>query len=391
LAFQNGPSRTGLPERAVQNVPSMTDTLTDPDFLALLVHHGRLTRERASGLLARCGAGESMDLLVGEALDLTPAAVAKLRRTRCGERPELPGYRLEQHLGRGGSADVWRAVLLETRSPVALKVLRAELSHDPRQVRAFVAEARLLERLDHEGLVRCHGVARCADTYFMRLELIDGLTLLQHLERSHAFPEAEALRIVLDVARALEHLEEQGVVHRDVKPGNVMLRRNGRAVLIDLGFAVELEPAAGGLARAAAEGAAEGAATPAAAGTVAYLSPEEAAGSSTADCRSDIYSLGVSLFHLLVGRLPFEGQDRRELLEKHIFASLDGPELRGRNVSPHTQYFIEKMMAKDANDRYQSWAELIRDVSAQLEGRAAFARDPQLPPNRPRSGRRRRS
>ena len=107
-------------------------------------------------------------------------------------------------------------------------------------------------------------------------------------------------------------------------------------------------------------------------GTVAYLSPEQARGGAAADCRSDIYSLGLSLFHVVVGRLPFESSDDRELLRMQIMESLSSPELKGRGISPHLHYFIEKMVAKDAEDRYQGWSELIADIQAQLSGRDAL-------------------
>ncbi|WP_419191771.1 serine/threonine-protein kinase [Engelhardtia mirabilis] len=352
----------------------MSEPITDPEFLALLVHHGRLDVQQAEGLMDGIRAGGEPAALFAQALGLAETEVDELRRTRCGEQPEIPGYRLIERLGRGGTADVWAATDLRRKRRVALKVLRPDLAAQPAALRAFAAEAKLLCAHPHENLVACDGAARAGATVFMRLEAIEGRTLLEHLDEGEPFEEGEALRIVLEVARVLEHLERQGVVHRDVKPGNVMLARDGRVVLIDLGLAV------------ADKG--QSSAPGAAAGTVAYLSPEEASGAASGDSRSDIYSLGVTLFHLLVGRLPFEGSDDREVLAKQIFASLESKELQGRGLSPHVQYFVEKMMSKDADDRYQSWTELIADVRAQVEGRETL--NLKAPSQRPSRLRRRR-
>jgi serine/threonine-protein kinase len=112
--------------------------------------------------------------------------------------------------------------------------------------------------------------------------------------------------------------------------------------------------------------------TDSAVGTVEYLSPEQARGGAAADLRSDIYSLGATLFHLVIGRLPFEGSDNEEVLRKQVMDSLSSPELKGRDLSPHLHYFIEKMMAKEAEVRHQSWDELIGDIAKQIAGRESL-------------------
>jgi serine/threonine-protein kinase len=325
--------------------------MRDVDFLALLVHRGMLARDRAAGLLASMEAGAALDELLVAEVGWDAAEVQRLRRTRADERPEIPGYELRKKLGTGGTANVFLARDKRTNRCFAFKVLKRELASDGRIKRAFVAEACLLERLAHPGLVRGFGVARAGDVYFSRLELVEGSTLLELLERGQRFSEDQALAIVLEMASVLRYLESQGVAHRDVKPGNIMREPSGRLVLIDLGFA----------AAEAAEGASVG--------TVAYLSPERACGDGAADIRSDIYSLGISLFHLAVGRLPFQGSDDREVLRMQVVESLSSPELKSRGFSPHFQYFVEKMMAKDKEHRYQGWDELIEDVRAQLAGK----------------------
>jgi serine/threonine-protein kinase len=325
------------------------------EFLALLVHRGLVPRARAESLAGALQGGAELDGLLTEQLGWSPAQVRKLRRTRAGEIPEIPGYEVLEKLGTGGTADVFKAREAATQRVLALKVLKPEAArHEPTR-KGFIAEARLLERLEHPGLVRGYGVARSGNLFFSRLELIDGATVLERLDAQQRFGEGEALRIALAAAEVLRYLGQQGVVHRDVKPGNLMLARDGRVVLIDLGFAT-----------AQATRCAEDSSV----GTVAYLSPEQACGGGEADIRSDIYSLGISLFHILVGRLPFQGSDDRETLRKQVMESLSSPELKGRGISPHVHYFVEKMVAKEAEARYQSWDELIADIRAQLAGRA---------------------
>jgi len=330
--------------------------MTDVEFLALLVHRGHLSRDQAQGLVESLKAGADLDGLLVDEIGWSEAQVEKLRRTRAGEIPELPGYAIAERVGTGGTADVFRAREKKTNRVLALKVLKAEQTlHAPTR-KAFIAEARLLERLDHPGLVRGYGIARAGNTFFSKLEYLDGSTVLELLDAGKAFTEDQAMRLTLDTAEVLLYLESEGVIHRDVKPGNIMQTRDGRTVLIDLGFAAEGSGDAGASADTTV-------------GTVAYLSPEQARGGASADSRSDIYSLGISLFHLVVGRLPFDSSDDREILRMQVMESLSSAELKSRGISPHLQYFIEKMVAKEAEHRYQDWSELITDIRGQLTGR----------------------
>jgi len=327
----------------------------DTQFLALLVHRGLILREVAERVFPELQRGGDLDELLAHHTGLAPETIAKWRRTRAGEIPEIPGHDILGKAGSGGTADVFRVREKKTQRVLALKVLNVESTRAPRTRSAFVAEARLLEKLDHPGLVKGFGVFKSGSTFFSKMEYIEGHTLLELLDDGHVFDEKAALRVVLSVAEALAYLAANGIVHRDIKPGNIMLASSGDLKLIDLGFAGrvdEVEPT-------------EGATT---VGTVQYLSPEQARGGA-ADERSDIYSLGVTLFHLVVGRLPFESSDDREVLRMQVMDSLKSPELKSRGLSHHLQYFIEKMMAKDAEARYQSWQELIDDVRSQIEGR----------------------
>jgi serine/threonine-protein kinase len=330
----------------------------DVEFLALLVHRGHVLKDAAESIFPLLQRGESLDDLLERQVGFSPDHVAKLRRTRAGEIPEIPGYQILGQAGAGGTADVFRARDLKTQRVLALKVLNRESTLNAKTRAAFVAEAKLLEKLRHPGLVAGYGVAKYQNIYFSRLEYIDGHTLLELLDRGKAFEEEAALRMVLAVGEVLAYLASQNVIHRDVKPGNIMLGNDGNIKLIDLGFAGRPDDVP------QEEGSAVG--------TVAYLSPEQARGGAASDARSDIYSLGVTLFHLVVGRLPFESSDDREVLRMQVMQSLSSPELKGRGLSHHLHYFVEKMMAKDVEARYQSWEELLADVRTQLEGRRSL-------------------
>jgi eukaryotic-like serine/threonine-protein kinase len=327
----------------------------DLQFLALLVHRGQLDRSEAELLVPHLKAGEALDDVLETVAGKDGAWIRKMRRTQAGEIPEIPGYEVLGRVGHGGTADVFRVRDNKTGSTIALKVLNPQCTREEGTRKAFIAEAKLLSSLSHPGLVSGLGVARSGSTFFTRMEFVDGATLLEILDRGQALEEEPALRIILEASEVLRYLHAQGVIHRDVKPGNIMLTNDGRVKLIDLGFAGE-EDCSDSPADSAK-------------GTVAYLSPEQARGGAAADLRSDIYSLGVTLFQLVVGRLPFDSSDDREILRMQVMDSLSSPELKGRKLSPYLHYFIEKMMAKDKGDRYQSWEDLTKDIQGQLKGR----------------------
>jgi serine/threonine-protein kinase len=198
------------------------------------------------------------------------------------------------------------------------------------------------------------------------MELLTGESLAELMARG-PLPWARAATIGAQVAGALAAAHSRDVVHRDVKPGNIMLSSNGRTKMIDLGFAGSPDEAPQDEETTV--------------GTVAYLSPEQARGGAAADMRGDIYSLGVTLFHLVVGRLPFESSDDREVLRMQVMESLRSPELKGRGLSHYLHYFIEKMMAKNLEARYQSWDELMSDIRGQIQGRDSldFTKDVRRP------------
>jgi serine/threonine-protein kinase len=342
------------------------DPQTEARLFGKLALRGVLPKEKVAELfeLARRAADEGRQVSLST-LALSQGLIDKPRlslyfRTDGEDVPELPGYRYVRKLGEGGTAMVFE-VRKADGTGEALKILHAELARQPEAVKAFLGEAALLKRLDHENVVRGHRAGRFADCYLSFMELVEGPTLQDKIEQGGAFDEDGALYVILQVARALEYLREQGIVHRDIKPGNILVTDENLVKVIDLGFAASGAGGSGGDSTA---------------GTAAFLSPEQARGQDDLDVRSDIYSLGATLYQMVLGELPFEGDDQ-ELVQKAVLEGLSAEATKGGRISAHMHYFIEKMMAKDRDIRYQDPQELMADIEDQISGKKTL--QPDLP------------
>jgi len=351
-----------MPERT----PDPARELSDLTLLAQLVHRGQLDRAAAEELVAemRRSGRRLLDVAVATGR-FTRTRVDFLRAVEGEDVPELPGYDVLDLAGRGGTAVVVHARDKKSGRDVAVKVLRRELEVDEKIKRSFLREAKLLIGLRHENIVAGEKVGQFQGRLIFLMEYVPGRSLQDLLKEGRTFGEDESLYIILQVARALHYLSQNGVVHRDVKPANVLLTPKNEVKLIDLGFAQSI----GDAAPAATSGETT-------VGTVAYISPEQARGESDLDVRADIYSLGATLYQLVVGELPFAGQDNQEVLAAQILASLSSEVLKSRRISPHMHYFIEKMMAKEREVRYQSPTELIADIEQQIRGKKTLEFNP---------------
>lgn len=321
-------------------------TPQEGELLALLVHRGFLTADHARALLGGRQDGEPLAELLARGGVLSLAEARRLIQNRVGEDPQLTRYEILDKLGAGGTALVWRARDRQDGHVVALKILREELARQRLATERFVAEAQRLCELQHPGLVHGERVARDQGAIFVAMEFVEGENLEDLLLRGEHLDEAAALDVARQVAETLCYLRAQDLVHRDIKPGNLMRRRDGRIQIIDLGFA----------ARA---GAADGGATTV--GTVQYIAPEQARGASDLDARADIYSLGATIYHLATGEPPFHGEGRDVLLQQ-VGAELSSEKLKELGHSPMLHYFIEKMMAKDREIRFQAPEELLAEL-----------------------------
>jgi serine/threonine protein kinase len=270
----------------------------------------------------------------------------------------LGKYLLVEQIGRGASCVVFRGLHRGLNLPVAVKVLPYESDcEDPAVREQFRAEARLQARLDHPNIVRVLDFEDEVALPYLVLEYVQGWTLAELIAKQGRVAPEPALRKMLQIGEGLAALHQLGVVHRDVKPGNILLPADGRgAKLADLGLALVI-----GQARAA--GVSD---TPkgVVVGTAAYIAPEQALCMALIDHRADVYSLGATLYHALTGRLPFPGRSRLEVLFKHTQEALVPPDRLVPELGSAVSDLIGRMMAKDPGGRHQTYPELLADLAA---------------------------
>jgi serine/threonine-protein kinase len=273
-------------------------------------------------------------------------------------------YELVSHVARGGMAQVYLAKDLLLDRPVALKVLFPELSVDQAFVKRFRREAQAAANLTHPNIVSIYDWGEGARTYFIVMEYVDGRTLAQLIAEGPLEP-ARAASIAADVAGALAFAHRHGVIHRDVKPGNVLIDDSGQVKVTDFG-----------IARAVGGGAQEGLTqTGAVMGTATYFSPEQAQGQPV-DARSDIYSLGVVLYEMVTGRIPFAGDNPVAIAYKHVREDPVAPTQVNQAVPPPLEAIVLQAMAKDPGRRYQTAEQLQADLLRYMQGAPVLADPP---------------
>ncbi len=286
----------------------------------------------------------------------------------------IPGYELQGILGEGSMGLVYQARQVSLDRRVAIKLLTPRLAKDVSFLGRFMREARAVAKLNHPNMVSGIDVGESRGCRYFVMEFVSGHGLHEVLERRGRLEPTQATKIVLAVARALEHAHVNGLVHRDVKPGNIMISDTGRVKLCDLGLAKEVN---------------EGGATTSegrAMGTPDYISPEQARGQSDIDIRSDLYSLGATLYHLVCGRPPYHGTTPAVIMTKHLTEPLPPATTLAPNLPPGCAFIIHKAMEKDRDKRYQTPAELIEDLDTVLEGR--WKEEPKIRRRRRRARRR---
>jgi serine/threonine-protein kinase len=288
-------------------------------------------------------------------------------------------FLLEEAIGVGGMGAVFRALDTRLERQVALKLLPPDQALDPEVVQRFYQEGRAAARLDHENIARVYSIGQYGTLHYIAFEYIEGVTVRQRVESLGALPVREAINIAIQIAHALVHARGRSVVHRDIKPSNIIITPRGQAKLVDMGLARRFE-------REGDHGLTQSGMT---LGTFDYISPEQARDPRDVDVRSDLYSLGCTLFHMLTGRPPFPGGT---VLQKLIQHQEEQPaDVRELNplVPPELAAVIGRLMAKNRERRYQTPENLVRDLLA-VAGRAGLPyTDPLLrdwPPEARRPG-----
>lgn len=340
-------------------------TSRDDTFAATAIEQGLVPKDDIDAALAEIKYAESIGATV--TLDVVLVKQGFVSRERADELlseiaqrqalKKIGKFELIEEIGHGAMGTVYKARQAVMDRLVALKVLSPRLAKDKSYVGRFVKEARAVAKLSHANIIQGYDVGEADGHYYFAMEYVDGESLGQRLASEGKIGEAEALAIVEQICRALIHAQAAAhIIHRDIKPDNIMLTGNGTAKLADLGLA-RVGGEVGGVTM----------------GTPRFISPEQAAGRQDVDARSDIYSLGATLFNIVTGVPPFTASTPKEVALKHITEELPDPRSIAPELSAGIGRLITMMMAKEREERYQTASELLEDVRLVREG---------LPPRR---------
>jgi serine/threonine-protein kinase len=276
---------------------------------------------------------------------------------------QLPGFQLLGKLGKGAMATVYKAKQLSLDRIVAVKVLPKKSSDNPEFVDRFFKEGKAAARLSHNNIVQAIDVGTSPEGYhYFVMEYVEGKTLYDVMQpppvgEGRAFSETEALDIMIQMADALHHAHQRGLIHRDVKPKNILLTPQGVAKLTDLG-----------LARAADDKEAAETEAGKAYGTPYYISPEQIRGDVDIDFRADVYSLGATFYHMVTGRAPFDGETPSAVMHKHLKQPLVPADHVNTSLSAGVGEIIDLAMAKNRDDRYRTTEDMLEDLEAVRRG-----------------------
>ncbi len=350
----------------------MSETNYDSIFGKLVIDQGFCTEEE----LAYCKkqlkdrAAENpatLEQLLLSNRFITPNQAKRVKQvskesTKEGAAEQIPGYKVLGKLGAGAMAIVYKGRQISLDRIVAIKILPRRFSENPDYVKRFYKEGKAAAKLNHNNIVGAYDVGEAGGYHYFVMEYVEGKTLYEDLSKGKIFTEQEAVAITMQVASALAHAHAKGLIHRDVKPKNIMINSAGIVKLADLGLArdtddVELAKSEAGKAF----------------GTPYYISPEQIRGEIDIDGRCDIYSLGATFYHMVTGRVPFEATTPSEVMRKHLKEPLIPPDHINTALSAGCSEVIEMMLEKNKHERYASAEELLTDLEAVRKGEPPLA------------------
>lgn len=265
------------------------------------------------------------------------------------DRTQLGGFAIREKIGEGGMGVVYRARQTSLDRVVALKILHPRLAADKNYIESFRREAQAAARLLHPNIIPVYDAGEADGLYYYAMEFVHGRTLYRWVQKQGHLAEKTVLDIAYCVAHGLKYAwDKERLIHCDVKPENIMVDSDGQVKICDLGLAKKFGEAAGVGGHVF--------------GTPQYVSPEQARGNRVMDQRSDIYSLGMSIWYALTGKMPFAGMTPEAMLAQHLRGFLEDPRVFAPNITEHTCLILQKMLAKEMTDRYQSWDAVIHDL-----------------------------
>lgn len=353
----SGPAASGKSEAGASKPQ------TDEDRIAqALIGRGLIVGDEAdacrSGPDQPSGKPEEFLKRLVKAGSLTPNQARRVAKELASLlHQDIPGYQLLEKLGQGSMGTVYKARQISLNRLVAVKMLHPRLAAKSELLQRLVREAHAAAKLSHNNIVQAIDVGSAGNLHYFAMEYVEGTTIRDLLEKGKKFNEAEALEIIIPVAQALQHAHRRELIHRDVKPANIILTHEGVPKLADLGMARETENAE--MAKA------ERGMT---IGTPFYISPEQIRGRIDIDGRADIYSLGATLYHMVTGQPPFPGSKIEPVLEAHLYNELTPPDHLNTSLSSGLGEVVEFMMAKDRTQRYRNAEDLLIDLECLARG-----------------------
>jgi serine/threonine-protein kinase len=326
-----------------------------------LISRGLLTREEAQACPAAAASPPGVEGLLARLVHAGLLTTGQAKRARKDAAAlvgqQIPGYQLLEKLGSGSNGVVYKAKQMSMDRLVAVKILHPKYGANAALLTRLTREAHIAARLSHNNIVQAIDVGSAGPLHYFVMELVEGRTIQDELAKGKVYAEHEAVEIIVQIAQALSHASRRGLVHRDVKPANIVLTGEGIAKLADLGMArteaddAELRRKERGLTI----------------GTPYYISPEQVRAEEDIDTRSDLYSLGATLYHMVTGRPPFEGASD-EVFEKHLHETLTPPDHINEKLSGGLGEVVEVLMAKDRDERYQTPDDAVLDLECLLAG-----------------------